>query len=134
MKLTKYIIWTTKLEDTNIIMALVKDDCDIMMTISDTILCVESQLTPSNIREKIGDNMEMACLEMDDNFINRLLTKKFLANEKKNFFRFLEMTKAPTTINEALDLISERGGLKFLNQRERQALDNLTKNSNQGYN
>lgn len=130
MDLSRYIIWTTSFNDTNFMMDLLKDHCTVMVSISDTIVCVETEITSSKIRELVGDDFEMACLEMDDKFIDRLLTKKFLADEKKNFYRFLEMTKVPTTINEALDLISERGGVQFLSERERQALDKMTNKSN----
>ena len=36
------------------------------------------------------------------------------------------MTKVPESINEALDLINERGGVELLSDREVAALDRLT--------
>lgn len=130
MSLTRYIIWTTSFEDTNTLIDLLQDDCTVIVTISDSIVCIETKITPAKIRGRVGDDFEMACLEMDEKFVNRLLTKKFLSDEKKNFTRFLEMTRVPSTINEALDLISERGGVEFLSERERQALDRMTNKAN----
>jgi hypothetical protein len=130
MKLTRYIIWTTNIDDTNFLMKLIEPQCSVVVSISKSILCVETEITPIKVREMVGDEFEMACLEMDEQFINRLLAKKFLEDEKKNFFKFLEMTKTPSTIDEALDLINERGGVEFLTRRERQALDKMTNKSN----
>jgi hypothetical protein len=129
MELMRYIIWTTSFEDTNIVMDILKPHSSVVVSISDVIVCVETKLTMARIRNYVGDEMEMACLEMDDKFINRLQTKKFLKEEKKNFERFLSMTFVPTSINEALDLINERGGVEFLTDRERDALDKMTNKS-----
>ena len=54
---------------------------------------------------------------------------KFVADEKKNFIRFLERTKVPNSIDAALDLINAKGGLEHLNERELAALDRLTNKS-----
>lgn len=130
MELTRYIIWTTSFENTNEIMDILQPHSSVIVSISDTIVCVETKLTSARIRAYVGDEMEMACIEMDDNFINRLQSKKFQQEEKKNFNRFLEMTRVPTTINQALDLINERGGVNFLSERELQALDRMTNKPN----
>jgi len=98
----------------------------IIVSISDMMICVETKLTTARIRGYVGDAMEMACLEMDESFISRLQSKKFKEEEKKNFARFLELTKVPKSIDDALDLISERGGVEYLTEREIIALDRLT--------
>lgn len=126
MTLTRYIIWTGSFEDTNAIMEILKPHSTVLVSVSDKIICVETELTNAKIKKEVGDEFEMACLEMNEDFVNRLLSKKFLAEEKKNFYRFLQMTKVPKTIDEALDLINERGGVQFLTPREIQALDRLT--------
>jgi hypothetical protein len=126
MEITRYIIWTTSFEDTNKIMEILTPHSSVIVSISDRMLCTESKLTAARIRYYIGDDMEMACLEMDVKFINKLMTTKFVADEKKNFARFLEMTKAPISIDEALDLINTKGGVEHLNERELAALDRLT--------
>jgi hypothetical protein len=126
MGISRYIIWTTSLEDTNNIMEILNSHSSIIVSVTDSILCVESKLTPARIRGYVGDDMEMACLEIDDAFITKLMKTKFKEDEKKNFSRFLRLTDAPTTIDEALDLINHRGGLEYLSDREISALDRLT--------
>ena len=59
------------------------------------------------------------------------MTTKFQEEERKNFNRFLELTKVPKTIDEALDLINEKGGVDFLSAREKYALDQLTNKSDE---
>lgn len=98
----------------------------LIVSVTDSILCVESTLTPARIRGYVGDDVEMACLEIDDKFITKLMKTKFKEDEKKNFSRFLNLTKTPTTIDEALDLINDRGGVEYLSEREIAALDRLT--------
>ncbi len=130
MNITRYIIWTTCFEDTNKIMEILTPHSSVIVSISEAMVCVEARLTAARIRHYVGDEMEMACLEMDVKFIEKLMSTKFVAEEKKNFVRFLEMTKVPTTIDEALDLINSKGGLEFLLEREVAALDRLTNNTN----
>jgi len=126
MEITRYIIWTTSFDDTNKIMDILSPHSTIVVSVTEAILCVETDLTPARIRGYVGDDIEMACLEIDEKFINKLMKTKFKEDEKKNFSRFLELTKAPSTIDEALDLINERGGVEFLSEREIAALDKLT--------
>ena len=126
MGISRYIIWTTSFEDTNAIMEILNPHSSIIVSVTDSILCVESTLTPARIRGYVGDDMEMACLEIDDKFITKLMKTKFKEDEKKNFSRFLNLTKTPTSIDEALDLINHRGGLEYLSERELAALDRLT--------
>lgn len=125
MDIARYIIWTTSLSDTSKAMDTLSPHSTVVVSISDTILCLETELTTSRIRSYLGDDLEMACIEIDDQFIKKLMKTKFKLEEKKNFSRFLNLTKIPETIDEALDLINERGGLEFLNSRERMALDKL---------
>ena len=129
MEISRYIIWTTSFEDTSTIMEALNPHSSIIISVTDAILCVESTLTPAKIRGLVGDEMEMACLEIDEKFITKLMKTKFKEEEKKNFGRFLNLTKAPATIDEALDLINERGGVEYLNEREIAALDRLTNKS-----
>lgn len=131
MGITRYIIWTTSFEDTNKIMDILSPHSSIVVSISEAMLCVETTLSTSRIRGYVGDDMEMACLEITENFIKKLMNTKFKKEEKKNFNRFLGLTKTPETIDEALDLINERGGVEFLNEREISALDRLTNKPNQ---
>lgn len=126
MGITRYIIWTTSFEDTNSIMETLTPHSSVVVSITEAILCVETTLTAGRIRGYVGDEMEMACLEIDERFVEKLMKTKFLKEERKNFKRFLEMTRVPTSINEALDLINERGGVEFLTDREKEALDKLT--------
>jgi len=126
MEITRYIIWTTSFEDTNKIMDILSPHSTIVVSVTEAILCVETELTPARIRGYVGDDVEMACLEIDEKFINKLMKTKFKEDERKNFTRFLNLTKTPTTIDEALDLINERGGVEFLSERELLALDRLT--------
>jgi len=126
MEITRYIIWTTSFDDTNKIMDILSPHSTIVVSVTEAILCVETDLTPARIRGYVGDDIEMACLEIDEKFINKLMKTKFKEDEKKNFSRFLELTKAPSTIDEALDLIKESGGVEFLSKREIAALDKLT--------
>jgi len=129
MGITRYIIWTTSFEDTNKIMERLTPHSSVIVSISDRMICTESKLTAARIRYYVGDDMEMACLEMDIKFIRKLMDTKFVADEKKNFIRFLEMTKVPSSIDVALDLINTKGGLEHLNERELAALDRLTNKS-----
>lgn len=129
MGLTRYIIWTTSFKDTNTIMDILTKYCDVIVSITDLIICIETKVTPARIRSLVGDNMEMACLEIDDKFIKKLLKTKFKKEERKNFERFLDLTWSPTSIDEALDLINERGGVEYLLEREVNALDKLTNNT-----
>ena len=126
MGITRYIIWTTSYEDTNEIMDILSPHSTVVVSVTDVILCVETTLTAARIRGYIGDDMEMACLEIDEKFIKKLMETKFVKSERKNFQRFLTMTKVPESIDEALDLINERGGLEFLSERELAALNRLT--------
>ena len=126
MGISRYIIWTTSFEDTNKIMEILVPHSSLIVSVTDSILCVESTLTPARIRGYVGDDVEMACLEIDDKFITKLMKTKFKEDEKKNFSRFLNLTKTPTTIDEALDLINDRGGVEYLSEREIAALDRLT--------
>jgi len=126
MEITRYIIWTTSFEDTNTVMDILEPHSSVVISVTEAILCIETTLTPARIRGYVGDEMEMACLEIDEKFINKLMKTKFKAEEKKNFARFLNLTKAPSTIDEALDLINERGGVEYLSEREVAALDRLT--------
>ena len=129
MGIARYIIWTTSYEDTNEIMETLKPHSSVVVSVTDVILCVETTLTAGRIRGYVGDNMEMACLEIDAKFIKKLMETKFIESERKNFRRFLTMTKVPESINEALDLINERGGVDLLSEREMAALNRLTDNS-----
>jgi len=126
MDITRYIIWTTSHEDTNKIMETLNPHSSTIVSVTDVILCVETTLTAGRIRGYVGDDMEMACLEIDAKFIKKLMETKFIESERKNFRRFLTMTKVPESINEALDLINERGGVELLSEREVAALDRLT--------
>jgi len=109
-------------------MDILTQHCDVTISITELIICIETKMTPAKIRSLVGDEMEMACLEIDDKFVKKLLKSKFQKEERKNFERFLAVTYAPTSIDEALDLINERGGLEFLEEREVAALDRLTNN------
>ena len=126
MGITRYIIWTTSYEDTNEIMDILSPHSTVVVSVTDVILCIETTITAARIRGYIGDDMEMACLEIDEKFIKKLMETKFVKSERKNFQRFLTMTKVPESIDEALDLINERGGLEFLSERELAALNRLT--------
>lgn len=126
MTLTRYIIWVTCLEDKNMVLNTLKVYSDITLSISDTILCIETDLTTAKIRGIVGDDLEMACVEMDDKFIEKIQRKKLKDSERVNLLKFLELTRGITTIDEGLDLISERGGLKYLTDKEIKALDRLT--------
>ncbi len=131
MEISRYIIWTTSHKDTNIIMEVLSPHSSVVISVSDAIICIETTLTPARIRGFVGDEMEMACLEIDEKFITKLMRTKFKEDEKKNFGRFLNLTKVPETIDEALDLINERGGIEFLSDREVAALDRLTNKTTQ---
>ena len=126
MEIIRYIIWTTSFEDTNKIMEILTPHSSVIVSISDAMICIESKISVARIRYYVGDDIEMACLEMDIKFIDKLMSTKFVADEKKNFARFLEMTKIPLTIDEALDLINLKGGVDSLTERELNALDRLT--------
>jgi hypothetical protein len=91
---------------------------------------VETKLTTGDIRNLVGDETEIACIELTEIFTNKLLNTKFIKEEQKNFRRFLSLTSVPTTIDEGLDLISERGGVDYLTEREIEALNRLTNKSN----
>ena len=122
----RYIIWTTTNQESIELRELLKPKSSIILPINDVITCIETKITQREIRGSVGEDMEIACLEVDEKFIRDLLTKSPLPKERKNFLEFLRMTKTPRTINEALDLINDRGGLEFLNERELHALDRLT--------
>jgi hypothetical protein len=126
MEIIRYIIWTTSFEDTNKIMETLTPHSSVVVSVTDSILCVETKLSAARIRYFVGDEMEMACLEIDNKFIEKLMKTKFVADEKKNFSRFLEMTRVPNSIDEALDIINLKGGIEFLSEREISALDKLT--------
>ena len=126
MEIIRYIIWTTSFEDTNEIMEILTPHSSVIVSISDAMLCIETKLTVARIRYFVGDEMEMACLELDNNFVDKLIKTKFVADEKKNFYRFLTMTMVPKSIDEALDLINIKGGIEFLSERELLTLDKLT--------
>ena len=126
MEITRYIIWATTTKDTDEIMETLTPHSSVIVSVTDVIVCVETTLTVANIRNHVGNDMEMACVEMSDSFINKLLKTKFVEEEQKNFKRFLNLTKAPKSINEGLDLINERGGVEYLTDREISALDRLT--------
>ncbi len=130
MEIIRYIIWTTSFEDTNEIMKILTPHSSVIISISDAMLCIETKLSQSRIRYFVGDEMEMACVEMDNKFIQKLMKTKFLDDEKKNFSRFIEMTKIPNSIDEALDLINLKGGIELLSERELLALDKLTNKPN----
>lgn len=129
MEIIRYIIWTTSFDDTNKIMEILTPHSSVVVSVTDAILCVETKLTAARIRYFVGDEMEMACLEIDNKFIEKLMKTKFLDDEKKNFSRFLEMTRVPISIDEALDMINLKGGVEFLSERELSALDKLTNKS-----
>lgn len=126
MEIIRYIIWTTSFEDTNKIMETLTPHSSVVISVTDSILCVETKLSSARIRYFVGDEMEMACLEIDNKFIEKLMRTKFVADEKKNFSRFLEMTRVPNSIDEALDMINLKGGVEFLSERELSALNKLT--------
>lgn len=130
MEIIRYIIWTTNFNDTNKIMDILTPHSSVIISVTDSIVCVETKLSAAKIRHYVGNEMEMACLEIDNKFIEKLMNTKFVGDEKKNFSRFLELTSVPKTINEALDLISIRGGVEHLTERELSALDRLTNKSN----
>jgi hypothetical protein len=130
MEIIRYIIWTTNFEDTNKIMGILTPHSSVIVSVTDAILCVETKLSVARIRYFVGDEMEMACLEIDNNFVEKLMKTKFVAEEKKNFSRFLTMTMVPNSIDEALDLINVKGGIEFLSERELLALDKLTNKPN----
>lgn len=127
MDITRYIIWTTSTKNTMEIMRILDEYCEFIVSINEIIICVETNLTQANIRAYLGDEMEIAVIPITESFIAKLMTNKFKEDERKNFNRFLELTKVPTSINDALDLINDRGGLEFLTPREKQALEQLTK-------
>lgn len=129
MEIIRYIIWTTSFEDTNKIMEILTPHSSVVVSVTDSILCVETKLSASRIRYFVGDEMEMACLEIDNKFVEKLMKTKFVADEKKNFSRFLEMTRVPNSIDEGLDMINLKGGVEFLSERELSALNKLTKKS-----
>jgi len=126
MGITRYIIWTTSYEDTNEIMEILTPHSSVVVSVTDVILCIETTITAGRIRGYVGDDMEMACLEIDAKFVKKLMEAKFIESERKNFQRFLTLTKVPESINEALDLINERGGVEYLSEREITALNRLT--------
>jgi len=126
MDIIRYIVWTTSFDDTNIIMDVLKPHATAVVSVTDVIICVETELSAGKIRTLVGDAMEMAVLEITDNFIEKLMNTQFLALERKNFQRFLDLTKVPKTIDEALDLINDKGGVDLLTNREKAALDKLT--------
>jgi len=107
-------------------MGILSSHSRVTILVTDSILCVETTLTPAKIRAYVGNDLEMACLEMDDKFIAKLMKTKFKEDEKKNFRKFIKLTKLPSSIDEGLDLINERGGIKFLTDREVATLDRLT--------
>lgn len=129
MEIIRYIIWTTNFNDTNKIMDILTPHSSVIISVTDSIVCVETKLSAARIRYYVGNEMEMACLEIDNKFIEKLMNTKFVGDEKKNFSRFLELTSVPKTIDEALDLISIRGGVEYLSERELAALDKLTNKS-----
>lgn len=122
----RYIIWTTNFTDTNIVMETLTPHASVILTVTDKILCLETKLTAAKIKGYVGKEMEMACVEIEENFIQKLMKTKFNSDEKKNFSRFLRLTEVPKTIDDALDLINTRGGIEFLSEREIIALDKLT--------
>lgn len=126
MEIIRYIIWTTNFDDTNKVMEILTPHSSVIVSITDSILCLETKISAARIRYYLGDDMEMACIEIDNKFIDKLMTKKLVDDERKNFTRFLEMTRVPNTINEALDLINKRGGIEYLLERELLALNKLT--------
>jgi len=129
MELTRYIIWTTSLEDTTQVLDILDPHSSLIVSITGVIVCLETDLSMARIRAYLGDEMEVALVPITESFIKKLMTTKFLEEERKNFSRFLELTKVPKTIDEALDLINEKGGVEFLSAREKYALDQLTKKS-----
>jgi len=129
MELTRYIIWSMSLRDNLKIMDRISLQSDVILLISNSMLCVETRLNCASIRLLVGDGMEMACVELDDTLINKLLATKFLESERKNLYKFLNMTKTPRTIDDALDLINMKGGVEYLSEREIEALDKLTNNN-----
>lgn len=131
MEIIRYIIWTTNFDDTNKVMEILTPYSSVIVSITDSIICIETKITAAKIRHYLGDEMEMACIEIDAKFIDKLMTKKFLEDEQKNFKRFLEMTSIPYSINEALDLINKRGGIEYLLERELLALNKLTNKPSQ---
>lgn len=129
MGLTRYIIWSMSLRDNLKILDRISPQSEVVLVISNSMLCVETRLNCESIRTLVGNSMEMACVELDDNLINKLLTTKFLESERNNLYKFLNMTKVPKTIDDALDLINLRGGVEYLSDREIDALDKLTNNT-----
>ena len=129
MGLMRYIIWSVSLKDNLRIMDRITPQSDVILLISNSMLCVETRLNCESIRTLVGDHMEMACVELDDNLINKLLKTRFLESERNNLYKFLNMTKVPKTIDDALDLINMRGGVEYLRERELEALDKLTNNA-----
>ena len=107
-------------------MDILEPHCSMVVSITGVIVCVETDISVAKIRAYLGDEMEVAVVLITQEFIQKLMTTKFKTEERKNFSRFLELTKVPETINDALDLISERGGVEFLSVREKYALDQLT--------
>jgi len=130
MEIIRYIIWTGNINDSDIVMETLESECSLIVSITDVIVCIETKLTTADIRKRVGDETEIACIELTETFTNKLLNTKFIEEEQKNFRRFLNLTRVPKTINEGLDLISERGGLDYLTEREIEALDRLTNKSN----
>tara|TARA_R110000787_G_scaffold158984_1_gene272805 strand:- start:219 stop:554 length:336 start_codon:yes stop_codon:yes gene_type:complete len=111
-------------------MGRLTSECNVIVAITDVIICVETKLTTGDIRNIVGDETEIACIELSETFTNKLLNTKFIKEEQNNFRRFLSLTSVPTTIDEGLDLISERGGVDYLTEREIEALNKLTNKSN----
>jgi len=126
MKLNRYIIWTTTTDNTKVIMDILEPHCSMVVSITGVIVCLETDISAARIRAYLGDEMKIAVVLITNEFIKKLMNDKFKTEERKNFNRFLELTKVPETIDEALDLISERGGVEFLSAREKYALDQLT--------
>jgi hypothetical protein len=127
MVLKRFIIWTTDLKSNNIISKSLESYSTISLIISDTIICVETDLSGHDIRDNIDSDIEIACIELDDDFINKLSKTKLNILEKTNFNNFIELTYTPKSIDEALDLIILRGGINNLHQREVECLDTLIK-------
>tara|TARA_R110000851_G_scaffold323413_1_gene490090 strand:+ start:75 stop:467 length:393 start_codon:yes stop_codon:yes gene_type:complete len=126
MILKRFIIWTIDLETSTSVINSIKDFSTTTILVSDSIVCIETELTNHEIESKIDPNIEIGCVELDIKLIKKLVNSKFKPKEKVKFDEFMTLTFKPNTINEFLDLILSKGGVDNLHQREVEGLDALT--------
>ncbi len=123
----KFIIEADCEETIGIALDILYDQCDRMMMLTDTMVCINGTYTFSELNNLLlfSNQLTLSVVEIDEKNLNRTLDG-FNEYLHRGIIKFIDETNISDNIDYFLDLIYQRGGIEFLSGMEHQRMNELT--------